>query len=87
MNLYTKVLSKFAATDGIAITGRSASLPERADVLLIASPKPMSLHGGSVRPSMIYCKSNAALHRYSAHAQSAVKLLAEPQNSQPQRQG
>jgi hypothetical protein len=34
MNFYTKVLSKFAATDGIAITGRSASLPERADVLL-----------------------------------------------------
>ena len=52
---------------------------------LLASPKPMSLHGGSVRPSMIYCKSNATLHRYSPHAQSAVKLLAEPQNSQPQR--
>jgi len=84
MNFYTKVLSKFAATDGIAITGRSASLPERC---LLASPKPMSLHGGSVRPSMISCKSNAALHRYSPHAQSAVKLLAEPQNSQPQRQG
>ena len=33
-------------------------------------------------------RSNVALHRYSAHAQSAVKLLlAEPQNSQPQRQG
>jgi hypothetical protein len=34
MNFYTKVLSKFAATDGIALTGRSASLPKRADVLL-----------------------------------------------------
>jgi hypothetical protein len=90
MNFYTKVLWKFAATDGIALTGRSASLPKRADVLLtrVAQADVTARRiAATCQPSMIYCESDAALHRYSPHAQSAVKLLAEPQNSQPQRQG